>query len=102
MRVAIVHDYLTQFGGAERVLQALMELFPHAPVFTLVYAPENLHVSLDERRLRTSFLQRLPGARRHHRYFPLQPLFFGRNRMCIGSHGRQTNLIHSMDKYKCH
>lgn len=71
MRVALVHDYLTQFGGAERVLQALMELFPHAPVFTLLYDPQRLHVGIDERRLRTSFLQRLPGARRYHRYFPL-------------------------------
>lgn len=67
MRVALVHDYLTQFGGAERVLQALMELFPHAPVFTLV-ANSNF---IDPRRLRTSFLQHFPGARRHHRYFPL-------------------------------
>lgn len=37
MRVALVHDSLTQFGGAERVLQALHEIFPQAPVFTLVY-----------------------------------------------------------------
>lgn len=71
MRVAIVHDYLTQFGGAERVLSALMELFPHAPVFTLVYDRTTLGVTLDSRRIKTSFLQRLPGARQHHRYFPL-------------------------------
>lgn len=71
MRVALVHDYLTQFGGAERVLLALMELFPHAPVFTLIYDREGMRVPFDESRLRLSFLQRLPGARRHHRYFPL-------------------------------
>lgn len=71
MRVALVHDYLTQFGGAERVLLALMELFPHAPVYTLVYDREGMRIPFDESRLRTSFLQRLPGARRHHRYFPL-------------------------------
>lgn len=71
MRVALVHDYLTQFGGAERVLLALMELFPHAPVYTLVYDREGMKIPLDETRLRASFLQRLPGARRHHRYFPL-------------------------------
>jgi glycosyltransferase involved in cell wall biosynthesis len=71
MRVALVHEYLTQFGGAERVLEALMELFPNAPVFTLVYDTERLGMPIDARRLRTSFLQRLPGARRSHRYFPL-------------------------------
>jgi glycosyltransferase involved in cell wall biosynthesis len=70
-RVAIVHEYLTQFGGAERVLLALLELFPHAPVFTLVYDRDRAQIPLDESRLRTSFLQRLPGARRHYRYFPL-------------------------------
>lgn len=71
MRVAIVHEYLTHFGGAERVLQALMELFPNAPVFTLVYDRSGINVPFDERRIRTSWLQNLPGARRHHRYFPL-------------------------------
>ena len=71
MRVALVHDYLTHFGGAERVLSALMELFPNAPVFTLAYDGRRLAMPIDRRRLRTSFLQRLPGARRPHRYFPL-------------------------------
>lgn len=71
MRVALVHDYLTQFGGAERVLLALMELFPHAPLFTLLYDRSGLGVSLDESRIRTSFLQQIPGAKRHYRYFSL-------------------------------
>jgi glycosyltransferase involved in cell wall biosynthesis len=71
MRVALVHDYLTQFGGAERVLMALMEVFPHARVFSLVYDREGMRIPFDESRLTTSFLQRIPGARRHHRYFPL-------------------------------
>jgi glycosyltransferase involved in cell wall biosynthesis len=71
MRVALVHDYLIQFGGAERVLTALMKLFPNAPVFTMVYDKERMGVAFDERRLRTSFLQRFPGTRRYHRYFPL-------------------------------
>lgn len=71
MRVALVHDYLTHFGGAERVLEALMELFPHAPVFTLVYDEERLGGLVDKRRVRTSWMQKLPGARRYHRYYPL-------------------------------
>lgn len=43
MKVAIVHDSLTQFGGAERVLQALHEVYPQAPVFTLVYDKKLAH-----------------------------------------------------------
>lgn len=68
MRVALIHDYLTQLGGAERVLAALMQAFPNAPVFTLLKGDIG---GFDEARIRTSFLQRLPGARQHHRYFPL-------------------------------
>jgi glycosyltransferase involved in cell wall biosynthesis len=77
MRVAIVHDNLIQFGGAERVLLALMELFPHAPVYTLLYDPavaptmRAANPAFDERRIRPSFLQRFPWARRHHHYLPL-------------------------------
>lgn len=70
MRVAIVHDYLTQLGGAERVLSALMEVFPYAPVFTLLHSEAEV-AGFEKKRIRTSFLQRLPGAQRHHRYFPL-------------------------------
>lgn len=68
MRVAIVHDYLTQLGGAERVLSALMRAFPNAPVFTLLRGEIE---GFDSRRIRTSFLQKIPGARNYHRYFPL-------------------------------
>lgn len=68
MRVALVHDYLTQLGGAERVLKVLMDVFPHAPVFTLLNSGLP---GFESKRIRTSFLQRLPGARQHHRYFPL-------------------------------
>ncbi|MEK7557543.1 MAG: glycosyltransferase [Patescibacteria group bacterium] len=70
MRVALVHDYLTQLGGAERVLLNLMRAFPYAPVFTLAHDPQQLP-EFSGPRLKTSFLQRIPGARRHHRYFPL-------------------------------
>jgi len=77
MRVAIVHDNLIQFGGAERVLLSLMELFPNAPVYTLLYNPEVAGImreaspAFDEQRIRTSFLQRWAWARRHHHYLPL-------------------------------
>lgn len=71
MRVALVHDYLNQSGGAERVLLALCELFPDAPVFTLFYDTKKTHGEFSERNIITSFLQRIPWVRNHHRMFPL-------------------------------
>lgn len=70
MRVALVHDYLTQLGGAERVLSALMKVFPNAPVFTLLHDSQELP-EFSSRRIKTSWLQKIPGARRRHRAFPL-------------------------------
>jgi len=37
MKIALVHDYLVQYGGAERVLEAFTEIFPKAPIYTMVY-----------------------------------------------------------------
>lgn len=71
MRIAIVHDYLIQFGGAERVLKVLMDLFPHAPVYTLLHDPQVTAGRFDASRIRTSGLQRVPFARSRHRLFPL-------------------------------
>lgn len=71
MRIALVHDYLTHLGGAERVLEALMELYPNAPVYTTVYDGASVGRIIDERRVRHSFLQNMPGAKKPHRYFPL-------------------------------
>lgn len=75
MRVAIVHDYLTQFGGAERVLTRLLEAFPNAPVFTLVHSAKEQQGMEEKWRLRSSFLQKFSLAQRYHHYFPmLMPL----------------------------
>ena len=71
MRVALVHDYLTHMGGAERVLEALMQLYPNAPVYTTVYDKAAVGRIIDEKRVRHSFLQNFPGAKKPHRYFPL-------------------------------
>jgi len=63
-RVAIVHDYLTQFGGAERVLELLQRAYPEADLYTLVRQKNEvlLDEHLDFRRIKTSFIQRLPGT----------------------------------------
>lgn len=74
MRVAIVHDWLVVYGGAERVLQQIIECFPQADVFTLVDFLED-RTCLKGRPVRTSFIQELPFARKHYRgYLPLMPL----------------------------
>lgn len=76
-RVAIVHDYLNQYGGAERVLEDLHELYPDAPVFVAIYDPTSMPDSYRSWDIRTSWMQSLPGWRRHFRnYFPLYPSAF--------------------------
>ena len=77
MRVALVHDYLNQYGGAERVLEALHDLFPSAPVYTSIYDPAAMPPAYRAWDIRTSWMQRLPGWRRHFRkYFLLYPSAF--------------------------
>lgn len=74
MRVALVHDHLTQNGGAEQVLLSMMRAFPDAPVFTLVYDRNGMGEAFRDRTIHTSFLQRLPGGVRYFRSFlPLMP-----------------------------
>ncbi|MBI2438983.1 MAG: glycosyltransferase [Candidatus Moranbacteria bacterium] len=75
MRIALVHDYLVQYGGAERVLEAFTEVFPYAPIYTLLHDEEAMRGVFSDKRVYTSFLQRLPFSRKRHRFFPpLMPL----------------------------
>ncbi|MBI2062777.1 MAG: glycosyltransferase [Candidatus Yanofskybacteria bacterium] len=71
MKIALVHDYLNQYGGAERVLEVLCEIFPEAPIYTLIYDERMTGGVFKEREIHTSFLQKLPLVRGHHRIFPL-------------------------------
>lgn len=75
-RIAIVHDWLPEIGGAEAVLCEILKIVPQAHLFSLVdfLAPQD-RAFLCGKRVRTSFLQRLPGARRFYRaLLPLMPL----------------------------
>jgi len=75
MRVALVHDYLNQYGGAERVLEALRHLFPEAPIYTLLYDASRTGWAFEGAQIYTSFLQKIPLVRKHHRPFlMLMPL----------------------------
>lgn len=75
MKVAIIHDWLTNMGGAERVILALHEIFPDAPVFTMVHNPDKLPPEFANIDIRTSCIQRLPGAKtKYQTYLPLMPV----------------------------
>jgi glycosyltransferase involved in cell wall biosynthesis len=74
-RIAIVHSWLNQYGGAERVLEHLHYLFPNAPIYTSMFAPDALPDSYRSWDIRTSFLQRVPLSRTKHQlmllFYPL-------------------------------
>lgn len=75
MRVALVHDWLTGMRGGEKVLEAIIELFPDATLYTLVHVPGATSARIESVPIRTAFTQRLPGVFRHYRwYLPLFPL----------------------------
>ena len=59
MKVALVHDYLLRMGGAERVLLELHNLFPEAPIYTLLYEEEQMGKFFEDIKVRTSFLQKM-------------------------------------------
>ncbi len=75
-RVALVHDFLYVYGGAERVLEQMLAVYPEADVFSLFdcLSDEERHF-LGGRSVQTSFLQKMPGVKKRHRaYLPLMPL----------------------------
>ena len=77
MKVAIVYDRVNKWGGAERVLLALHELFPEAPLYTSVYNPKGAPWAKVFPAVVTSFLQKFPYAKSNHEFFaPLMPLAF--------------------------
>ena len=73
MRVAIVHHWFVTRGGGERVAECIASLFPRAEIFTLVADAPGIPEGLASRRIHTSFLQRVPFARSHHRH--MMPLY---------------------------
>lgn len=72
MKIALVHDYLTQKGGAERVFELLCKRYPEADVFTSLYDPDRT-IELGDRLVKTTFLQGVPGATK---YFRLMAPFY--------------------------
>jgi glycosyltransferase involved in cell wall biosynthesis len=75
-KIAIVHDWLPLYGGAERVLEQILLVFPQADIFSMIDAiPPEQRGFLQNKPVQTSFVQRLPGGKTRYRsYFPLMPL----------------------------
>ena len=76
MKIAIVHDWLTGMGGAERLIINFKEIYKDAPIYTTFYNPEKLAKELKDLDVRTSFLQGKKMVTNHKKYFPFMPLAF--------------------------
>lgn len=75
MRLALVHDWLNQLGGAEDVLEHLLRLYPEAPIYTSIYDRARMPSHWAQHDFRTLWLDKLPAIYQHHqRYLPLYPL----------------------------
>lgn len=74
MKVALVHYWLVNMRGGEKVLEALCELYPQADVYTHVYTPEEISGTIRNHKVQTSFIQKLPFAKRwYQKYLPFMP-----------------------------
>jgi len=74
LKVALVHDWLTGMRGGEKVLEVFCELFPNAPLYTLLHVRGSVSRVIEDREIITSSLQKMPGAVHHYRRFlPVMP-----------------------------
>jgi glycosyltransferase involved in cell wall biosynthesis len=69
MRVAIVHDWLTNLAGSDKLVELMHQLYPDAPIYTLFYDKKNMPESFAKMDIRTSYLQHIPLARKKHQWF---------------------------------
>lgn len=106
MRIAIVHDWLVVYAGAERVLEQILDCYPDADLFSLVdFLPANQRGFIRDKSVKTSFIQHLPGARKIYRaYLPAMPLaverfdFSGYDLIITTSHAVVKGIITSADQ----
>lgn len=76
MKIAIVHEWFASYAGSEKVVEQILNIFPEAEIFSLVdFIPENKRDFLKNKKVTTSFIQRLPFAKKKFRnYLPLMPI----------------------------
>ncbi|MCU0476876.1 MAG: glycosyltransferase [Anaerolineae bacterium] len=78
MKIALVHDWLNQMGGAEDVLLELARMYPDSPIYTSIFAPEALPPAFAQLPIQTLWMDKLPAIHTHHQpYLPLYPLAWG-------------------------
>ena len=109
MNIAIVHDYLTQRGGAERVVLSMLHAFPDAPVYTSLYDPDGTFPAFRDADVRVTALDRLTPFRRHHRLaLPLLAATFSRLRvsadvvLCSSSGWAHATSVEGKKIVYCH
>jgi len=71
MKIALAHDWLNQMGGAENVLEQMVAMYPDAPVFTTIYAPDLMPDAYRQWDIHSTWLNRAPGIHRHHQPYLL-------------------------------
>ena len=75
MKIALIHDYLNQYGGAERVLETLLEIYPNADVYTLLYDKSQMPDSINKASVKKSFLNKFPFSKFYYEYLlPFYPI----------------------------
>ncbi len=76
MKVAVVHEWLVDYSGSERMLEQLLKMFPNADLFAVVdFLPDDLRYFIQHKPVKTTFIQAFPLARKRYRYYlPLMPL----------------------------
>ena len=76
LKIAVVHEWLVDHSGSEKVLEQILQVFPQADLFSVVeFLPDELKYYIQHKEVKTTFIQRLPFARKHYRnYLPLMPL----------------------------
>ena len=97
MKVALVHDWLTGMRGGEWCLQNFLTMYPQADIFTLLHSPGTTTTEIDQRVKQTSFLQKLPFAKKLYRhYLPLYP--FAIRSLDLSSYDLVISLSHAAAK----
>lgn len=66
MKVAIVHEWLTIYGGSERVVEQILKIYPDADIYTTVYNEKNMGHIFPKEKVHTSFMQKIPFAKTHY------------------------------------
>lgn len=76
-KVAIIHDWLVNYGGAERVVEAFLEIYPDADIYTLVYDEEKMGKTFPKEKVKTTFIQKFPkGTKIYTKLLPFMPYAF--------------------------